>query len=152
MNPPPLPASESFGRSSTIDKTEGLAWLQTAGVSSISHGHKRGSMKILACVAIAAVLLMPLGSRGENTPEIFRKADLEQGARLLAENQCAACHTKKVGGDGSSIYRPTGRVNNPGILRGTVEQCNTNLSLSLFPEEVTDIAAVLNRDYYRFTK
>jgi hypothetical protein len=41
-------------------------------------------------------------------------------------------------------------VNEPGILRGMVEQCNTELNMGLFPEEVTAIAAVLNRDYYRF--
>jgi len=31
-----------------------------------------------------------------------------------------------------------------------VEQCNTELNLGLFPEEVTSVAAVLNRDHYRF--
>ena len=55
-----------------------------------------------------------------------------------------------MGGDGSSIYRPLGRINTPGFLRGMVEQCNTELNLGLFPEEVTAIAAVLNRDHYRF--
>jgi hypothetical protein len=37
-----------------------------------------------------------------------------------------------------------------GFLRGMVEQCNTELNLGLFPEEVTSIGAVLNRDHYRF--
>jgi hypothetical protein len=63
-----------------------------------------------------------------------------------------ACHQEKAGGDGSAIYKPAGRVNTPGILRGMVEQCNTELGLSLFPEEVTAVAAVLNRDHYRFKK
>ncbi len=31
-----------------------------------------------------------------------------------------------------------------------VEGCNTQMNLGLFPEEVTAIAAVLNRDHYRF--
>jgi len=31
-----------------------------------------------------------------------------------------------------------------------VEQCNTELKLQLFPQEVTAVAAVLNRDFYRF--
>jgi len=35
-------------------------------------------------------------------------------------------------------------------LRGMVEQCNTTLNLSLFPEEVTAIAAVLNQTHYHF--
>ena len=32
-----------------------------------------------------------------------------------------------------------------------VEYCSTELNLGLFPEEVTAIAAVLQRDHYRFT-
>jgi hypothetical protein len=31
-----------------------------------------------------------------------------------------------------------------------VEQCNLELNLTLFPDEVTAISAVLNRDHYRF--
>lgn len=85
-------------------------------------------------------------------PEIFKGADLKLGERLIAENKCVACHRQKVGGDGSAIYRPQGRVNTAGYLRGMVEQCNTELNLGFFPEEVTAVAAVLNRDHYRFTK
>jgi hypothetical protein len=83
-------------------------------------------------------------------PEVFRGADRALGAKLMAEHKCVACHASKVGGDGSAIYKPAGRINTPGFLRGMVEQCNTELNLSLFPEEVTAIAAVLNRDHYRF--
>jgi hypothetical protein len=57
---------------------------------------------------------------------------------------------QRFGGDGSSIYRPNGRINTPGFLRGMVEQCNTELNLGLFPEEVEAVAAVLNRDHYKF--
>jgi hypothetical protein len=31
-----------------------------------------------------------------------------------------------------------------------VEQCSLQLNLQLFPEEVDAIAAVLNRDHYKF--
>ncbi len=80
----------------------------------------------------------------------FRGADLALGAQLLAEHRCEVCHTRKVGGDGSAIYRAAGRINTPGLLRGMVEQCNLELNLKLFPDEVHAIAAVLNRDHYRF--
>jgi hypothetical protein len=83
-------------------------------------------------------------------PAIFQGADLKLGEKLIADNRCTACHQQKAGGDGSSIYKPAGHVNTTGMLRGMVEQCNTELTLSLFPEEVTAIAAVLNRDHYRF--
>jgi len=82
--------------------------------------------------------------------EIFRGADLGLGARLIQEHGRTACHIRKVGGDGTAIFRPAGRINTPGFLRGMVEQCNTELNLGLFPEEVSAVAAVLNRDHYRF--
>ena len=83
-------------------------------------------------------------------PEIFRDADLPLGQRLIGEHACAACHIRRVGGDGSDIYNPRGRINTPGALRGMVDYCSTELNLGLFPEEVTAIAAVLQRDHYRF--
>lgn len=107
-----------------------------------------------ACVrflwAVSAGLSLAFAVSAETLPKEFRGADLGLGARLMAEHQCAACHQRKVGGDGSSIYRPQGRINTAGFLRGMVEQCNTELNLGLFPEEVTAIAAVLNRDHYKF--
>lgn len=81
---------------------------------------------------------------------LYEGADLALGERLLREHRCSECHVRKIGGDGTAIYRPRGRINAPGALRGMVEQCNLELNLSLFPDEVTAIAAVLNRDHYRF--
>lgn len=87
---------------------------------------------------------------GAQVPAFYQGADFQLGEKLIAENKCTACHQQKVGGDGSAIYKPAGRINTPGALRGMVESCNTELNLGLFPEEVTSIAAVLNRDHYRF--
>jgi hypothetical protein len=83
-------------------------------------------------------------------PALFKDADLKLGAQLIAQNNCDSCHQKRVGGNGSAIYKPQGRINTPGFLRGMVEQCNTELNLGFFPEEVTAVAAVLNRDHYKF--
>ena len=81
---------------------------------------------------------------------IFKDADTRLGEHLIAEHKCDACHIRRVGGDGSAIYKPAGRVNTPGLLLGMVQYCSTELNLGLFPEEVTAIAAVLQRDHYRF--
>ena len=80
----------------------------------------------------------------------YDDADLALGTRLIREHQCDACHARRVGGTGADIYRPKGRINNPGALRGMVDYCSVELKLQLFPEEVTSIAAVLQRDHYRF--
>ena len=84
------------------------------------------------------------------TPLEFMGADLRLGEKLIAENRCVECHATKVPGNGNAIYKPGGRITTAGLLRGMVEQCNTELKMSLFPDEVTAISAVLNRDHYRF--
>lgn len=81
---------------------------------------------------------------------MFRGVDTALGAKLIAQAKCTECHQNKVVGDGSAIYRPQGKINSPSRLVGMVEACNTELNLGFFPEEVVAIAAVLNRDYYRF--
>lgn len=96
----------------------------------------------------AVITTPPVGA--QSGAAIFKDADIALGEKLIAEHRCTECHRSKVGGDGSAMYRPQGRINAAGYLRGMVEQCNTELKLSLFPEEVTAIAAVLNRDHYRF--
>jgi hypothetical protein len=105
----------------------------------------------LAGLMVAALgALTPLLASGQTATVLYKDADLLLGEKLLRDHRCAECHSRKVGGDGSAIFRPQGRINTPGLLRGMVEQCNTELNLSLFPEEVTSISAILNRDHYRF--
>lgn len=96
-----------------------------------------GSLSLLAVTAQAQ-------------PAIFKDADLKLGQKLIEENKCVECHASKVPGDGSAIYKPKGRISTAGLLRGMVEQCNTELNMGMFPEEVNAVAAVLNRDHYKF--
>ncbi|MGH8830946.1 MAG: hypothetical protein ACREXV_07620 [Polaromonas sp.] len=103
---------------------------------------------IVRLLGIGIAMLSPFVAAQE--PALFKGADLKLGEKLIAEHKCSTCHQQKVGGDGSAMYRPGGRINTPGFLRDRVEQCNTELSLGMFPEEVTAIAAVLNRDHYKF--
>jgi mono/diheme cytochrome c family protein len=97
---------------------------------------------------VGPLLLLSMAAHAQ--PAIFKDADLKLGQKLIAENNCVACHASKVPGDGSAIYKPQGRINTPGLLRGMVEQCNTELNMGMFPEEVNAVAAVLNRDFYKF--
>ena len=81
---------------------------------------------------------------------LFKDSDLKAGEKLIAENQCNECHIRRVGGDGSAIYKPKGRINTAGALRGMVEYCNTELNLGFFPEDTNSVAAVLNKQHYKF--
>ena len=106
-------------------------------------------MNICRTTVLAGLCILG-SSLAHAQPAIFKDADYKLGEKLITESKCAACHVAKVGGDGSAIYKPQGRINTAAFLRGMVEQCNTELNLSLFPDEVTAIAAVLNQSYYRF--
>ena len=105
-------------------------------------------MKFLCLSALLLAAAAFVSARAQ--PVIFKDADIQLGEKLIADNQCVACHVSKVGGNGSAIYKPLGRINTAAALRGMVEHCNTELNLGLFPEEVTAVAAVLNRDHYKF--
>lgn len=98
----------------------------------------------------AACALMFFSLQTAAEPAIFKGADLKLGEQLIAEHRCAACHARRVGGDGSDVYNPQGRIKTPASLRTMVESCNTELNLGMFPEDVNAVAAVLNRDHYRF--
>jgi hypothetical protein len=114
---------------------------------------QKSRVMVLFAVSLLALCgwsMRALAQAPATAAQVFRDADLPLGERLIKEHKCVECHRQKVGGDGSAIYRPAGRINTPGFLRGMVEQCNTELNLGLFPEEVTAVAAVLNRDHYRF--
>lgn len=103
-------------------------------------------MKKFLCL----VLLVGASAVNAQPHPLFKDADLQAGEKLIAENKCNECHIRRVGGDGSAIYKPTGRINSAGALRGMVEYCNTELNLGFFPEDTNAVAAVLNKQHYKF--
>ncbi len=96
------------------------------------------------------IFLTGAGMASAQQHPLFKDADLNAGEKLIAENQCNECHIRRVGGNGSSIYNPKGRINTAGALRGMVEYCNTELNLGFFPEDTSAVAAVLNKRHYKF--
>jgi hypothetical protein len=113
-------------------------------------GHRVRTLRMAAATLLLLGGALAMGGAQAQGAEIFQGADLALGQKMIAESKCVACHISKMGGDGSQIYKPTGRINNAGLLRGMVEMCNTTMNLGLFPEDVTAVAAVLNRDHYKF--
>ena len=100
--------------------------------------------------SLLAVVLMLAGVVHAQQHPLFKDADHALGEKLIADNRCEECHKRRVGGDGSDIYNPKGRINTAGSLRGMVEYCNTELNLGFFPEDTTAVAAVLNKRHYKF--
>jgi hypothetical protein len=149
VEPHPMP------RTSSTD--EGLA-LPMPGGAARAAWRKLAGLGVPAAAAWALVVVHTFAPSAWAQPTtaqptglaIFDGADLKLGRQLIDEHACEECHARNAGGDGTAIYRPTGRIATPGSLRGMVEYCNTQLNLGMFPEEVTAVAAVLQRDFYRF--
>jgi hypothetical protein len=107
-----------------------------------------------AGLALALGVVVPaLPAAPPSEADLLRRypgAELPLGERLLRQHACAECHARRAGGDGSALYRPQGRVGTPAALAAMVERCSVELNLGLFPEDVASVAAVLDRDHYRF--
>lgn len=99
---------------------------------------------------LAVGLLLGCGLAFGQQHPLFKDADMALGEKLIAQNKCTECHIRNVGGDGSAIYKPKGRINTAGLLRGMVDYCSTQLNLGFFPEDSTAVAAVLNKQHYKF--
>ena len=99
---------------------------------------------------LLAIALMWIGLVQAEQHPLFKGADLPLGEKLITENKCNECHIRRVGGDGNSMYKPAGRINTAGLLRGMVEYCNTELNLGFFPEDTNAVAAFLNLKHYKF--
>ena len=57
---------------------------------------------------------------------------------------CETCH------DTGYLLRVDRKVTTYAKLEAMVEGCNTNLDVGWFPEDVADVAAYMNREWYKF--
>ena len=78
--------------------------------------------------------------------------DLEAG-KALHEKACTSCHIRMYGGDGSKMYTRDGRALSDKLeLLQRVAACNSQVNSGWFPEDEGNVAAWLNKHYYRFEK
>lgn len=82
----------------------------------------------------------------------FAAGDATTGKQLVEKN-CIRCHAASFGGDGSGIYTRDDRmVQSAKGLIAQIRNCNTMLGLKWFEDEETNVAAYLNKNYYKFDK
>ena len=81
---------------------------------------------------------------------LFAKADVAAG-KALHEKNCISCHASSYGGDGAGIYtREYAKVKTSKGLMAQVRNCNTMIGLKWFDDEELNVAAYLNKTYYKF--
>ena len=97
-------------------------------------------MKVRAIAA--AAMFLPLAV--DATP------DGAEGARLVQQHKCEACHESKVYGPPGSIYtRKDRKVTSWEKLKAQVAGCNTMLNIGLFPDDEEHVAKYLNDTWYK---
>jgi len=80
----------------------------------------------------------------------FAKGDPKTG-KTLHDKACINCHASMLGGDGSRIYtRADRKTKNAEQLAARISGCNANTGAGWFPEDELDVAAHLNKTYYKF--
>jgi cytochrome c553 len=106
---------------------------------------RRAAVAIVAALAAAATFAV-----AQSTGKPYASGDAAAG-KALADKDCNACHARQFDGNATRIYtRPDRRVKTPAQLLTQITYCNTQLSLSYFPEEEADIAAYLDQEHYHF--
>ncbi len=101
----------------------------------------------------AAVLIAVCLAASPARANPFPDADLANGKKINDANKCAACHLQQSGlGEAAYYQRPERKVKTLFDLRRQVSLCSSQLKLSLFPEEESDLAAYLNKSFYKFEK
>jgi mono/diheme cytochrome c family protein len=97
-------------------------------------------------------ILFGIISLQANANELFAKADVAAG-KALHDKNCISCHASSFGGDGSAMYtRDFAKVTDAKKLIAQVRNCNTNIGLKWFEDEELNVAAYLNKTYYKFDK
>ena len=67
------------------------------------------------------------------------------------DKACVACHISQQGGDGSKMYTRDNRLLSTKLaVRTAMRACNDQTKAGLLPEEVAQVAAYLNLQYYHF--
>lgn len=77
-------------------------------------------------------------------------ADLKEG-QALHEANCIACHASLTDGKPDTLYTRKDRlVNSLADLQKQVRRCELNLELQWFDDQIDDVVAYLNKNFYKF--
>ncbi len=66
------------------------------------------------------------------------------GQKLFTQSKCNQCHT-------TSVYtKPDRKVKSLKALEAQVRRCDSNLNTNWFDDEIHDVTAYLNQQFYKF--
>lgn len=108
-------------------------------------------VRMLVAASTVAVLgftatLPSYAADPDSGKELYHEVEIERTIRgeEYTDANCQTCH------DTAFYSRADRKVTTYAKLEAFVEGCNTNLDVGWFPEDVADVAAYMNREYYKF--
>lgn len=98
---------------------------------------------------LVAMFLLCSAAQAQAAP--FADGDAAVGKKLFEQHKCNSCHSKKVGGDGSTIFtRRDRKVNSANDLIERMYACGGNIGVKFSHQDEQNIGAYLNQTYYKF--
>ncbi len=84
----------------------------------------------------------------DNGAEIYNSVEIERTIKgeHYTDANCETCH------QAAFYQRADRKVTTYAKLEAFVEGCNTTMNVGWFPEDVSDVTAYLNREYYKFAQ
>jgi len=74
----------------------------------------------------------------------FANGNVANGKTLFTASNCNRCHGTEV------FTRPDRKVTSLSGLEAQVRRCDSNLNTNWFDDEIIDVTAYLNQQYYNF--
>lgn len=104
----------------------------------------------LSYLVVSLAIAVASSAQAQDKLRLFASADANAGKATHAQNNCAACHQQRTEKNETAFYTRTDRkVSTQEKLIAQVAACSTQLKLGLFPEDELNLAAYLNREYYK---
>ena len=72
------------------------------------------------------------------------EGDITNGKKLFTGSKCDKCHGTEV------FTRKDRKVSSLASLESQVRRCDSNLNTNWFDDEIIDVTAYLNKQYYKF--
>ena len=106
--------------------------------------------KLFSSLIVTLSLAFCVNAQAQDKVRLFASADANAGKAMHVQNNCAACHQQLTEKNEAAFYtRADRKVSTQEKLVAQVAACSTQLKLNLFPEDELNIAAYLNREYYK---
>ena len=70
--------------------------------------------------------------------------NIANGKKLFTKSQCNQCHGTEV------FTRADRKIADLASLEAQVRRCDSNLNTNWFDDEIIDVTAYLNKQYYKF--